>query len=130
MVVANREGHFAVPVAFLYTLDSNNMALSAWVDALFKFLEQKTGITYEPNAVIMDQGAAEFRTIRAIFPQARIFFCDFHVLMSVGKGVLDHMTRTAPKGEELVPLTNDNKATIRQLVVKDVSSKRLMNCTV
>ncbi|KAG0376817.1 hypothetical protein BGX24_007160 [Mortierella sp. AD032] len=38
---------------------------------------------YSPNVVLMDQGHAEFDTIAAAFPSAKVFYCYFHILKSI-----------------------------------------------
>ena len=78
----NPEG-YGIPVAFCLSRSAKKVVLIDWISRLLAHIKMYYHQDYSPNVVLMDQGIAEFDTITAAFPSAKIFYCYFHVLKAI-----------------------------------------------
>jgi len=101
------------------------VVLVDWIFRLLAHIKLYYRQDYSPNVVLMDQGPAEFDTIAAAFPSARVFYCYFHVLKSVTALMMRAKdNRAEPKDSDGNPVERlkTANAEIQVQAVWDVSS--------
>lgn len=89
IVVKSALTQSGVPVAFLLTRSPRTTIVANWLTALRNELRQVFQKDYHPNVVIMDMGIVEYSAVSLAFPEARIFYCAFHVLQAWNRHMSD-----------------------------------------
>jgi transposase len=89
IVVKSAQTQSGVPVAFLLTRSPRTTIVANWLIALRNELRQVFQKDYHPNVVIMDMGVVEYSAVSLVFPNARIFYCAFHVLQAWNRHMSD-----------------------------------------
>ncbi|KAF9170637.1 hypothetical protein BGX21_008649, partial [Mortierella sp. AD011] len=71
-----------VPVAFLMMRKLKASTIIDWLESLKEHIRNKFQKDYSPSVVVMDMGGTECSAVKIVFPEARIFYCAFHVLQA------------------------------------------------
>jgi len=69
-------------VAFLLMRKTKVSTIVSWLNALKGHIRTNFQKEYSPSVVVMDMGGTEYNAIREAFPDAKIFYCTFHVLQA------------------------------------------------
>lgn len=78
-----------IPVAFLLTRSPKTPIVANWLIALTNDIRRVFQKDYHPDVVIMDMGIIEYNAVSLAFPNARIFYCAFHVLQAWNRHMSD-----------------------------------------
>ncbi|KAF9435022.1 hypothetical protein BGZ76_007020 [Entomortierella beljakovae] len=82
LVVKSQRTQAGVPVAFLMMRKAKVSTITNWLKALKEHIRLNFNEGYSPSVAVMDMGGAEFKAARNAFPDAKIFYCPFHVLQT------------------------------------------------
>ncbi|KAF9939433.1 hypothetical protein BGZ65_010487 [Modicella reniformis] len=89
IVVKSDQTQSGIPVAFLLTRSPKTDVVTMWLRALKDKLRSDFHKDYSPRVAVMDMGHVEFSAVKQVFPEARIFFCVFHVLQAWNRNFSD-----------------------------------------
>lgn len=111
LVAKSLKTQAGVPVAFLMIRKLDAEIIVGWLEALKQHIRSNFKKDYSPSVVVMDMGATEYNVIRKVFPEAKVFYCAFHVLQAWQRNIKDD------NNLNLVGAISDVKKATRQRVI-------------
>lgn len=116
---------YGIPVAFCLSRSAKKVVLVDWIFRFLAHIKMYYHQDYSPSLVLMDQGIAEFDTITAAFPSAKVLYCYFHVLKAITGLIMraeDNRPECLDEAEQPVKRLTTANATMQAQAVRDVSS--------